>query len=173
MSLWTLAAAASRAQDHGMTTSFQLVTKVAAAEPAAAAAHFRSRLQFETDCDDVALALAEEEPGIVVLDARSAEAFAAGHVPGAVNLPRPFRAEDVAALPDGTIVVYCWGPGCNGSQKACLELSELGRPVKEMLGGFEYWVREGHPVVPNAAAYLDGVDEKGLVKLRGTISCLC
>ena len=156
-----------------MTNSFRLVTEVAAAEPAAAAAHFRALLQFETDADDVALAVAEGEPGIVVLDARSPDAFAAGHVPGAVNLPRPFTAEDVAALPEGTIVVYCWGPGCNGSQKACLELSELGRPVKDMLGGFEYWVREGHPVEPNAAAFLDGIDEHGLVKVRGAISCLC
>src|SRR5436309_12629797 len=110
-----------------MPTSTQIVTPVPAAEPADAAAHFRSCLQFETDCDDVALALVEGEPGIVVLDSRTPEAFAAGHVPGAVNLPRPFTAEDVAALPEGTIVVYCWGPGCNGSQKACLELSELGR----------------------------------------------
>jgi rhodanese-related sulfurtransferase len=149
-----------------MTTSTPLETE-------AAATHFRARLQFETDCDDVALALRDGEPGFVVLDARSADAFAAGHVPGAVNLSRPFTAEDVAALPEGTIVVYCWGPGCNGSQKACLELSELGRSVKEMLGGFEYWVREGHPVEPDAAAYLDAIDEKGLVKLRGTISCLC
>src|SRR5206468_5509353 len=112
--------------DCDMSTSTLFVTGIPAADPAAAAAHFRSRLQFETDCDDVALALAEDEPGIVVLDARGPEAFAAGHVPGAVNLPRPFTAEDVAALPEGTIVVYCWGPGCNGSQKACLELSELG-----------------------------------------------
>jgi rhodanese-related sulfurtransferase len=156
-----------------MPTSTQIVTGVAAAEPAVAAAHFRSRLQFETDCDDVALALTEAEPGFVVLDSRSPQAFAAGHVPGAVNLPRPFTAEDVAALHEGMIVVYCWGPGCNGSQKACLELCELARPVKEMLGGFEYWVREGHPVEPNPGAYVDGVDGKGIVKLRGEISCLC
>ncbi len=45
-----------------------------------------------------------------------------------------------------TVVVHCWGPGCNGAQKAALEFAKLGRPVKEMIGGFEYWAREGFPV---------------------------
>jgi len=44
------------------------------------------------------------------------------------------------------LVVYCWGPACNGATKAAAELAALGRPVKEMLGGFEYWAREGHAV---------------------------
>ena len=47
-------------------------------------------------------------------------------------------------IPAGTpVVVYCWGPGCNGATRAALEFALLGYPVKEMLGGFEYWVREG------------------------------
>jgi hypothetical protein len=41
------------------------------------------------------------------------------------------------------VVVYCWGPGCNGATNAALQFALLGHPVKEMLGGFEYWVREG------------------------------
>jgi rhodanese-related sulfurtransferase len=41
------------------------------------------------------------------------------------------------------VVTYCWGPGCNGATRAALALAELGFQVKEMLGGFEYWVREG------------------------------
>ena len=49
-------------------------------------------------------------------------------------------------LPDGPLVVYCWGPGCNGATKACARLSDEGRDVKEMLGGFEYWVREGFAI---------------------------
>jgi rhodanese-related sulfurtransferase len=39
--------------------------------------------------------------------------------------------------------VYCWGPACNGATKAALEFAKLGYDVKEMIGGFEYWVREG------------------------------
>ena len=136
--------------------------------PAAAAlAHFDARLAFETDCDDVAAELAE----LVVIDARSPEAFAAGHVPGALSLPRPFAASDV---PDGPLVVYCWGPACNGAVKAARELALIGRAAKEMLGGFEYWVREGHPVEGHDAERLAAAaDTAGLVRLPGAISCLC
>lgn len=41
------------------------------------------------------------------------------------------------------MVVHCWGPGCNGAARAALALAGLGFQVKEMLGGMEYWIREG------------------------------
>jgi hypothetical protein len=57
---------------------------------------------------------------------------------------------------------------------AALELARLGYPVKEMLGGFEYWVREGHRVKGSEAGeYLPAADVHGLVKLRSASSCLC
>jgi rhodanese-related sulfurtransferase len=43
-------------------------------------------------------------------------------------------------------VTYCAGPHCNASTHAALRLAELGVPVKEMLGGFDFWVRDGYPV---------------------------
>jgi len=45
------------------------------------------------------------------------------------------------------VVVYCWSPGCNAAQKAGRIFAEAGYRVKEMIGGFEYWAREGYPVV--------------------------
>jgi rhodanese-related sulfurtransferase len=82
-----------------------------------------------------------------VVDARSAAAYAAAHLPGAINLPhRDIDEAALAGLPEGLLVVYCWGPGCNAASKAAAKLAALGRHVKEMLGGFEYWVREGHPL---------------------------
>src|SRR5581483_9120173 len=65
---------------------------------AAFAEHFSRRLEFETDCADVARALAGAAGGPTVIDSRSPEAYEAGHVPGAVNLTRPYRPEDIAAL---------------------------------------------------------------------------
>ncbi|WP_368388988.1 rhodanese-like domain-containing protein, partial [Streptomyces albidoflavus] len=47
--------------------------------------------------------------------------------------------------PARPVVTYCWGPGCDGATRAALALAEQGFRVKEMLGGFEYWVREGFP----------------------------
>jgi rhodanese-related sulfurtransferase len=107
--------------------------------------HFARRLEVETDVSDVAQAMDAGELDFVILDSRSRKAYDAGHLPGAEWLPE-LTAETVATLPDGEIVVYCWGPSCNGACKAALKLARLGRPVKEMLGGFEYWAREGHPV---------------------------
>jgi len=120
-----------------------------------ALAYFSHRLAFETDVADVAAALeAGGDPGFVLLDARSPRSYEAGHLPGARLLTRPFEADDVAALGDAPLVVYCWGPACNGATKAARELAALGRPVREMIGGFEYWERDGHAVergVPAAA----------------------
>lgn len=115
--------------------------------PAAAAAYFAASLAFHTDVSDVAAALAEGgDPGFTVVDTRSEAAWDQGHVPGAVRLAAPI-AESAAALLDRgrPVVVYCWGPGCNGATRAALALATLGYDVKEMLGGMEYWIREGMP----------------------------
>ncbi|MDR7315693.1 rhodanese-like domain-containing protein [Brevibacillus nitrificans] len=44
------------------------------------------------------------------------------------------------------LVVYCWSPACNGATKGAAKLAALGFRVKEMIGGMEYWRREGNPV---------------------------
>jgi rhodanese-related sulfurtransferase len=151
------------------------VTTVAAADSETAFSHFNSRLQFETDPDDVATALAFGAANFVLLDARGPEAYRAGHLPGAHNLSRPYSAQDLAQLVgDQLIVVYCWGPGCNGAVRAAREIASLGFPVKEMLGGFEYWVREGHPVEGRDVAVIStGEDHHGLVKVHDAVSCMC
>ncbi|MET7347174.1 rhodanese-like domain-containing protein [Streptomyces mirabilis] len=122
------------------------VLRVAPASPAAAVAHFGASLAFHADVSDVAAALAAGgDPGFVVLDSRSTASWDQGHVPGAIHLPTALIPEQAEQLLDRSVpvVTYCWGPGCNGATRAALALAELGFPVKEMLGGFEYWVREG------------------------------
>lgn len=112
----------------------------------AAIAHFAAKLAFETDVSDVHAAFEDAAgPGFVLIDTRSEQAWNQGRIPGAVHLPTGRIATEAAELiPVGTqVVTYCWGPGCNGSTRAALELARLGYPVKEMIGGFEYWVREG------------------------------
>ncbi|MFI8218912.1 rhodanese-like domain-containing protein [Streptomyces sp. NPDC085932] len=129
-----------------MTTTVNPVLRVAPAAPAEAAAHFRASLAFHADVSDVAAALASgDDPGFVLVDSRSTEAWDQGHVPGALHLPTALMAEQAGRLLDPVVpvVTYCWGPGCNGAARAALALAELGYRVKEMLGGFEYWVREG------------------------------
>lgn len=162
----------------------------------AAIAHFRGRLGFEADVSDVAAALAGADPdagsdpdagfnpGFVLVDTRSDASWAQGHVPGAVHLPgRRIAAEASSRIPAGMpVVVYCWGPGCNGATRAALAFAMLGHPVKEMLGGFEYWVREGFAYdtadgpAQLAPDPLTNVAEAGLgggVVADGAISCAC
>ncbi|WP_018684201.1 rhodanese-like domain-containing protein [Actinokineospora enzanensis] len=113
-----------------------------------AVAHFTARLTFETDVSDVRAALLAGEPDLVVVDSRSAAAWAQGHIPDAIHLPTADIAARAAELvPIGArVVTYCWGPGCNGATRAALAFARLGYQVREMLGGFEYWAREGLPV---------------------------
>jgi rhodanese-related sulfurtransferase len=118
---------------------------VPAAAPEDAARHFEALLAFETDCWDVNQALKGRAPGLVVLDVRGPALYAAGHVPGAVNLPHGrIVPGNLSSYPAGTLfVVYCSGPHCNGADKAAVRLSRLGRRVKKMIGGIEGWKDEG------------------------------
>lgn len=133
-------------------------------ETAHAHRHFAGRLAVETDCADVAADLQAGTADYTVLDVRGRASYAAGHVPGARNVPSSSIDADVAAgLPEGLLVVYCWGPGCNAAQKAGAALTAHGRQVKEMIGGFEYWVREGQPIEGERAAHLATRAEPALV----------
>jgi rhodanese-related sulfurtransferase len=121
------------------------VTEVPAAPSARASAHFESLLAFETDCWDVHESMQSTEPGFVLLDVRSPDLFAAGHVPGAVNLPhRRINERNLASYPpELLLVVYCAGPHCNGADKAAARIARLDRPVKKMIGGVQGWMDEG------------------------------
>lgn len=127
---------------------FSFVEEHPAADPTAARKHFLARLSFETDPADVHLDLERSPDRIQVIDVRSAEAYEACHVPGAINLPHRTIDGDTAARlgRERTLVVYCWGPGCNAAQKGAARLAGLGFRVKEMIGGLEYWRREGYAV---------------------------
>ena len=130
------------------TLTFSNVLEHAAASPSEAARHFAARLSVETDPYDVHEDLVAGVEGITVVDPRSPEAFLEGHLPGAISIPHRQINQRTTAQLDRShlIVVYCWGPGCNAGTKAGLKFAELGFRVKEMIGGYEYWVKEGYEV---------------------------
>ncbi|GAA2015911.1 rhodanese-like domain-containing protein [Microbacterium ulmi] len=111
-----------------------------------ALSYFSAKLQLETDPSDVYAAQKAGER-VVLVDVRSAEAWAQGRIPGAVHMPYREIAERAPREldPAAAVVVYCWSPGCNAGAKGALEFAKLGWSVKEMIGGYEYWVREGQP----------------------------
>jgi rhodanese-related sulfurtransferase len=121
------------------------VTAIRTTDSVAAFAHFHASLQFETDCSDVAGALASGTPGFVLLDVRTSALFAQGHVPGAVNLPhgKIIVSKLVDYPPDTLFVTYCAGPHCNGATRGAIRLAQLDRPVKVMIGGVTGWLDEG------------------------------
>ena len=52
-----------------------------------------------------------------------------------------------AAFDRSTVyVVYCDGIGCNASTKGAYRLAKLGFRAKELLGGLDWWRRDGHPI---------------------------
>ncbi|HWW62028.1 MAG TPA: rhodanese-like domain-containing protein [Thermoanaerobaculia bacterium] len=112
-----------------------------------AADFYRAKLEFEIDAADVHDALANGD--IIVVDARTAASYERAHVPGAINFPhREMNEETVQRLPkDKLIVTYCDGIGCNASTKAALKLTTFGFRVKEMPGGIDWWIRDGHAAI--------------------------
>lgn len=84
---------------------------------------------------------------VTVLDVRPAEEFAAGHVPGAVNIPIDELARRLAELPKRKeIVAYCRGPFCLMAYDAVLLLRNKGRKARRLQDGLPEWRSAGLPV---------------------------
>jgi len=107
--------------------------------------HYEKKLAFETDSWDLEMALKARE-NIIVIDARSPEAYKKEHIPGAINIPhRKMSGETTRGLDRTALVVtYCDGIGCNASTKGALNMARLGFRVKELVGGLDWWKRDGH-----------------------------
>lgn len=107
---------------------------------AARLAHVEARLAYEIDV--VAAERAVASGAAVLVDTRKLASWEHGHIAGALHLP----AVGIDALPrDRTVIVYGWGPGCNGATATARTLLGTGLHVRELLGGYEYWVRNGFP----------------------------
>ncbi|WP_405392572.1 rhodanese-like domain-containing protein [Streptomyces sp. NBC_01102] len=114
----------------------------------AVAARFAAQLAVHADVHDVAADLEAGVDGLVIIDTRPYENWRQGHLPGAVPMRATSVATDAAGrVPVSAVVVtYGWGPACDSGTRAAEQFALLGYSVKEMLGGYEYWVRRGLPV---------------------------
>jgi rhodanese-related sulfurtransferase/DNA-binding MarR family transcriptional regulator len=84
---------------------------------------------------------------VLVLDVRPVEEYAAGHVPGAHNVPPDELKHRLASLPrDQEIVAYCRGPYCLFAIDAIQLLRRQGFQARRLAGGFPDWAAEGRPV---------------------------
>lgn len=118
---------------------------------------YEQKLAFETDSWDLHVLL--KQGRVTVIDARSHEAYEREHIPGAVHLPhREMNPQTTAMLAQNQLLVtYCDGIGCNASTKGALNLARLGFTVKELLGGLDWWKRDGYPTKGTMATGTSGV----------------
>lgn len=109
--------------------------------------HYQAKLEWEIDPSDLH-AILKEGGRVTVVDARTPQVYARGHIPGAVNIPhRAMSKLTTDRLDrDALIVAYCDGIGCNASTKGALNLLRLGFRVKELIGGLEWWKKDGYKV---------------------------
>ncbi len=90
---------------------------------------------------------------VTVIDTRPAEEFAAGHLPGALNVPLREIKRRVRELPrDRQIVAYCRGAYCVLSYEAVAELRKRGFTASRLEEGYPEWKAAGLPVEHSATA---------------------
>ncbi|MDE2290867.1 MAG: rhodanese-like domain-containing protein [Elusimicrobia bacterium] len=100
--------------------------------------YFRAKLSYEVT--PWTLNAKMPEGMHLVLDVRDAEKFAAGHIPGAVNMPLAELPGRLGELPkDKTLVTYCSNLICGLAPRAALQLAEKGFTVQMLHGGLEAW----------------------------------
>lgn len=92
--------------------------------------------------------LARARQGLVtVLDVRPPEEYAAGHLPGAINIPLTELEDRLQDLPAGQeVIAYCRGPHCVLAYDAVARLRTEGVPARRLEGGYPEWRRAGLPV---------------------------
>jgi len=114
--------------------------------------YFESELAFTTNPYGAKSVVDGKRENTIIIDVRSAESFAKGHIPGAINIPHEkhnnFEGEGkIEGLHEGYMhYVYCYQSLCNLGQKAALKFAKDGYAVKEMKGGFEEWKKSNYPV---------------------------
>lgn len=84
---------------------------------------------------------------VTVLDVRPPEEYAAGHLPGALNIPLVDLEKHLAELsPDNEVVAYCRGPYCVLAYEAVARLRKKGYHARRLQDGFPEWKQAGLPI---------------------------
>ncbi len=95
----------------------------------------------------------------VVLDVREADEFSAGHLPGAILIPRGLLEFKLSSTPelssrDLKIVLYCKTSG--RAALAASTLLDMGYlHVSSIAGGFDAWQAAGKPLIKPAQPAFD------------------
>ncbi len=112
---------------------------VGCAAPAAPGTDAEKATYKQISMDEAVTMMAEEE-GYIILDVRRDDEFAAGHIPGAINVANEsFGTDEIPELPDKDqlILVYCRSG--NRSKQASEKLAQLGYTNIVEFGGINDW----------------------------------
>ena len=89
---------------------------------------------------------------VVILDARPANEYQAGHIAGAISVPIDELQDRLRSLPtDKEYVAYCRGPYCVYADRAVELLRKSRRRARRLLEGFPEWRAAGFPIDLGAA----------------------
>lgn len=120
---------------------------------------YQAKLNYEMDSWDLFEALSQGQK-IIVVDGRNVIAYQHEHIPHAINIPHRSITQQTLAHLDQTVlyVTYCDGIGCNASTKTALKMSTLGFRVKELIGGLDWWKRDGYQTMGDNARAGTSID---------------
>ena len=92
--------------------------------------------------------LARAQDGLItVIDVRPPQEYAAGHVPGAINIPLADLEKHLNEFdPAQEIVAYCRGPHCVLAFDAVATLRSKGMKARRLEDGYPEWKRAGLPI---------------------------
>ncbi len=108
-------------------------------EAALAVEFFEAKLKYESQPYGLKQVLDKKEK-IQIIDLRTPELFAQGHIPGAVNVSFDDLEKYLPKLDkDTTTVVYCYDLLCRLATRAALFLAKQDYKVQELVGGWEGW----------------------------------
>lgn len=115
--------------------------------------YYSDKLKYETDSWDLFNSLQKKQK-VIVIDTRSKEAYDIEHIPSAVNIPHRIMSEKTTKDLDKSYlyITYCDGIGCNASTKGALNMTKFGFKVKELLGGLDWWKRDGYETLGQNAS---------------------
>lgn len=99
------------------------------------------------EVDEAALRARVRRGEVTLLDVRPPEEYAAGHIPGALSVPLPELARQLAKLPKRQeVVAYCRGPYCVMAIEAVRQLRAKGFKAVRLEDGVLDWAALGHAV---------------------------
>ena len=110
-----------------------------------AAKYFEDKLDFTTGPLELYHMTSSGE-NINIIDVRSADDFAAGHIPGAISLPKNSWHTMTGLAKDRVNIVYCYSEVCHLAAQAAKCFAEADFSVMELEGGFEAWGAQNLPV---------------------------